>query len=615
MALLPGGAVRRWAPPLGVAALTAVAFLPALAGAFVDFDDLYNYVLNAHYRGLGRRQLAWMLGLEPTHHFWGPLTWLSHALDWTVWGLDPWGFHLTSLLLHAATAGVFVLVAERLLRRALPATPPLGLTAGAVVAALFWALHPLRVESVAWISERRDVLSGLLLVLTVLAWLRGTEADGSARRRWTLAAVTLYALSMLAKPIGMTLPLVLLVLEIYPLRRLALGRGGLTRAESRAALRGVVPYAAVAVLGAALALALTHEVKGLADHPLWVRPLLLGFALGFSLWKTALPMGLIPLYEIPQHWSPLDPGLVLGTLAALAVTLLVSVLARRGRPAAAAAWAAYVILLLPVSGLAVHGGPQLAADRYSYLPALALALLIGGLVCVGARAVTTGVLAPGNARLAAFGLAVWLAGFGTLSWQQSEVWRDSVTLWDHAVTFAPDCARCLHGLGVAWYRGGSPREAVPPLERAVALRGDLGFQADLGLALWADGRAREAVPYLEQALATQPRNGQLERRLAGALLEAGRPDDARAHFATIVARRPDDVEALTGVGLSLVAAGRADESVAYLEKATTLAPRSAPARYALARAYLTLGDRPRADRALAELRVLDPRLADRATQR
>src|SRR5690349_14066996 len=137
MALLPRGAARRWAPPLGVAALTAVAFLPSLAGAFVDFDDLYNYVLNVHYRGLGPRQLSWMLGLEPTHHFWGPLTWLSHGLDWTAWGLDPWGFHLTNLLLHAATAGVLVLVAERLLRRALPATPPLGLTAGAAAAALF----------------------------------------------------------------------------------------------------------------------------------------------------------------------------------------------------------------------------------------------------------------------------------------------------------------------------------------------------------------------------------------------------------------------------------------------------------------------------------------------
>ena len=607
--------MRRWAPSLGVAVLTAVAFLPSLEGAFVDFDDLYNFVLNSHYRGLGPRQLMWMLGLEPPHRFWGPLTWLTHGLDWTFWGLQAWGFHLGNVLLHAATAGVFVLVAKRVLRRAVPSTPPLVLGGAAVTAALFWALHPLRVESVAWISERRDVLSGLLLMLTVLAWLRGTEVAPDRRRRWTAVAVSLYILSMLAKPIGMTLPLVLLILEIYPLRRLTFGADELARTGRRAVMRDTLPYLVVAAVGAALALALTHEVKDLADHPLWVRPLLLGFVLSFSLWKSALPLGLIPLYEIPAHWSPTDARLLLGTLVAVAITVGVVLLARRGRPAPAAAWSAYVIMLLPVSGLATHGGPQIAADRYSYLPALAPALLLGGLVCVAAAAVATGALQRGSARLAAGGLALWLAGFGVLSWQQSVVWRDSVTLWDHAVSFAPDCARCQHGLGLAWYRGGAPHDAVPPLERAVALRPDLGFQADLGLALWADGRARDAIPYLEHALAAQPRNGQLERRLAGALLEAGRPDDARARFVTIVARRPDDVEALTGAGLSLVDTGRAAESLAYLEKATALAPRSAPAHFALARAYLSLGDRPRADRALAALRRLDARLADRAEHR
>jgi protein O-mannosyl-transferase len=605
--------MRRVLVPLGVAALTALAFLPALGGAFVDFDDLYNFVLNAHYRGLGPHQLAWMLGLVPTRHFWGPLTWLSHGLDWLAWGLDPWGFHLGNLLLHAATAGAFVLVAERLLRRAVPDTPPRALTAGAAAAALFWALHPLRVESVAWISERRDVLSGVLLVVTVLAWLRAVEAEPGARRRWMVAAVAVYALSMLAKPIGMTLPLVLLVLDVYPLRRLRLGRAALANAETGAVLRETIPFVVVAIVGGALALALTHEVKGLAEHPLWVRPLLLGYGLAFALWKTALPLGLIPLYELPARWSPADPGLLLGTTVALLVTVGV-VRGRRRWPAPAAAWAVYVITLLPVSGLATHGGPQIAADRYSYLPSFAVALLIGGLVCLGARALAAGVLDRGSARLAAAGLVLWLAGFGVLTWQQTEVWRDSVTLWEHAATFAPDCARCLHGLGVAWYRGGSPDRAVVPLMHAVALRPDLGFQADLGLALWAEGRAREAVPYLEQAVTAQPHNGQLERRLAAALLDAGRPDDARARFASLVARRPDDVDALTGVGLSLVAAGRAPESVTYLEKATALAPRSAPAHFALARAYLSLGDRPRADRALAELRALDPGLADRAAR-
>src|SRR5919108_509822 len=134
MTVLPRAVARRWGPSLGVAGLTALAFAPALAGAFVDFDDLYNFILNVRYRGLGPRHLAWMLGLDPTRHFWGPLTWLTHGFDWTLWGLNPWGFHLTNVLLHAATAAAFVFVAERLLRMAAPDTPSGAIRAAAVAA-------------------------------------------------------------------------------------------------------------------------------------------------------------------------------------------------------------------------------------------------------------------------------------------------------------------------------------------------------------------------------------------------------------------------------------------------------------------------------------------------
>jgi protein O-mannosyl-transferase len=312
---------------LAVAALTAVAFLPALEGEFVDFDDIYNFTLNPHFRGLGPAQLAWMAGLTPSRHFWGPLTWLTHGVEWLAWGLNPVGYHLVNVLLHAAAAAVFFLVAERLVARALSGAGPTMVRMSALAAALFWALHPLRVESVAWISERRDVLSGVLLLLTVHAWLRGQDAPG--RRGWRVLAVVAYALSMLAKPIGMTLPVVLLILEVYPLRRLALTRAGLGAPATWAVLRDKLPFVAVAVTGAVLALALTHEIKGLADHPLWVRPVLFCYGLAFALWKTLLPLGLIALYEIPARWEPGDSRLLLGTVVAVAVTVAAVVLRRR----------------------------------------------------------------------------------------------------------------------------------------------------------------------------------------------------------------------------------------------------------------------------------------------
>jgi hypothetical protein len=564
---------------LGVAALTGAAFLPALAGEFVDFDDIYNFTLNSNFRGFGARQLAWMAGLAPSRHFWGPLTWLTHGVDWLLWGLNPFGYHLVNMILHAAAAAMFFLVAERLVARALTGAGPAIVRAAALVAALFWALHPLRVESVAWISERRDVLSGVLLMLTVYAWLRGQDQPGG--RRWRVGAVIAYALSMLAKPIGMTLPIVLLILEVYPLRRLALTRASLATPAAGAVLRDKVPFVAVAVGGGLLALALTHEIKGLADHPLWVRPALLAYGLAFSLWKTLLPLGLIPLYEIPERWSPGDPRFVVGTLVTVAITVAV-VLRRRRWPVLSATWMAYAVMFAPVSGLATHGGPQIAADRYTYLPGLALALLVGGAAGLIARAAARGTLQARAGRLAAAGLVIWLAGFGLLTWQQSQIWRDSVTLWHHASAFAPECARCLHGLGVAWYRSGGISEAVGPLERAVALRPDLiDMQPDLGLALWAVGRPRDALPYLERATARHPMNGELRRRLGSVLLDADRPQEARRHFETLIARRPGDAEARLG----------------------------------LVRAYRALGDSAQADRELAALRVMDPAFAERARRR
>ena len=560
-----------------VATVTAVAFLPALQGEFVDFDDVYNFTLNPNFRGLGPAQLAWMAGLTPSRHFWGPLTWLTHGVDWLAWGLDPVGYHLVNILLHAGSAAAFFLVAERLLARALEGAGAAAVRGSAVASVLFWALHPLRVESVAWISERRDVLSGLLLLLSVYAWLRDHEQP---RPRWRVAAVVAYALSMLAKPIGMTLPLVLLVLEVYPLRRLRLGRPP-DAAAGRAVLRDAAPFAAVALAGAAVALTLTHEIKGLDAHPLWVRPVLFFHGLAFALWKTLLPLGLIPLYEIPARWEPADPRLVVGVVVTIAVTLA-AILVRRRWPAVPAAWLGMAILLAPVSGLVTHGGPQITADRYTYLPGLALALLVGGGVGLGVRAAARGTLTPSAARLALGGLALWLAGFGLLSWQQSGVWRDSITLWHHTAAFAPDCARCLHGLGLAWYRTGAVAEALPPLERAVALRPDLvDMQPDLGLALWAAGRPRDALPYLEQAAARHPMNGDLRRRLGAVLLDAGRPAEAQHQFESLLARRPGDAEARVG----------------------------------LVRAYRALGDPAGAEREIATLRTLDPAAAERAQRR
>jgi len=449
---------------LGLAAVTVLAFAPSLRNDFLNWDD-YAITSNPGYQGLGWRQLRWMVTALVAGH-WMPLTWLTLALDYVVWGLDPFGFHLTSLLLHAANAVLFSLVARRLFRSATGwPEPRLALAAG--VAALVFALHPLRVESVAWASERRDVLSGFFFLLALLAYLGAASAAGRRRRWLRVASIAAYGGALGSKSVVMTLPLVLVLLDVYPLRRLpGLGAGWLGPAARRVWLEKA-PYALLSLAGAGVSYYAHGRVMPPTDYPWTLR---LGVAL-HSLWfylvRTAVPAGLSPVYELPDRLERLAPALIGAAIGVAGVTLTVLVLRRRW-PAGLALWAYYGITLLPVSGLVFNG--VLAADRYSYLPGLAGALLGGAGGGRIAEAAARGVIRPALARAAAGVAVLMLLTLAVLSWQQTQVWRDSGSLWGHAVSATPDCFICQANRGVWLVEHGAPGAGVTHLQRARALR-------------------------------------------------------------------------------------------------------------------------------------------------
>jgi Flp pilus assembly protein TadD len=596
---------------LAIALVTVVSFMPGLWAGFVEWDDDYNFLSNPHYRGLGLPQLSWMTFSAWSGH-WIPLTWLTLSVDWTLWGMNPFGYHLTSLLLHAVNAAVFFFVAARLLARARPDASAAGIRAGATVAALVFAIHPLRAESVVWITERRDVLSGLFYLLTVLTYLRAVDGEPERRRSWLALSVTTFTLAMLSKAIVLSLPFVLLVLDVYPLRRFPTRWQQVTVSRVRSVLLEKVPYVVVAGVGGLLAMRVATEFKAVAEYPLWVRPGLFGYNVIFYLWKTVVPYGLSPLYEVPAHWDPRDPRLVLGLLGLIVGTIGLLV-GRRRWPAGLAVWSAYVVTLAPVGGLAVHAGPQIAADRYTYLACFGVALLAGGAVALVHRAPWLG---QPLRRLVAGGLVAALIGLGAMSWQQSEVWHDSVSLWKHAIAVDPSCARCQRGLGASQHTAGASAAAVDPLRRAITLRPDLPeFQADLGLILLWIERPAEAVPLLERATLAFPENLSLRAHLGLALVQISRFEDGRRTLESVLQRRPQHLDALTAMGFALAESGRAAEARPYFERAVAQAPRAPNAHYGLARVHLTLGDHPAAQRELDWLRAFDPRLAERAQRR
>lgn len=627
--------------PVLVAALAFLAFLPALDGAFLNWDDDRNFLWNTGYRGLGPAQLRWMVSATWMGHY-IPLTWLTLGLNYTLGGMTPWGYHLGNLLIHAANAAVVFFVARHLLGVATTSrlagasgeagygksadATTVAVSLGAGAAALLWAVHPLRVESVAWITERRDVLCGFFYLVAVLTYLQGATRERTLGGRWLVASLLAFAAALASKAMAVTLPLTLLVLDVYPLCRLRLGWPALIREKL-----GHFALAAVGALVASWAVTRGAGWTSYHDYGIGARLAMTGYSFWFYPWKLVWPENLSPLYELPARIGLLDPRFAWPTLGLVAVTILL-VLGRRRVPGALAAWLQSMIVLAPVSGIA-HAGHQLAHDRYSYLSGLGFAVLAGaGMTWVVEQR------ARGRVTRWVFGttvaaVAMALVGLGAGSWVHSRVWRDSETLWRAAVTSDPTCALCHQKLGEVLQAAGLPGAAETELARAVALRPDrptahnsLGaflvsrgrlaeaeteFReairlmphypdavANLGALLAKQRKYGEGIAELRRALALSPRHESARRNLAFALdsagieqARAGRPAAAVALFKESTTLDPAEPAFWRDLGQALVEDDKAAEAIAPLERAVALRPQGANERFWLARAYL-LADRP-----------------------
>ena len=448
MSLTRDGLTRRALPAL-VVTLTLVAFLPALHHEFLGWDDARNYLDNPHYRGLGPRQLAWMFTTFHMGHY-IPVTWMTFGLDYLLWGMTASGYHLTNIFFHTATALAVYFLSLRLLRAALLEVAERDLRIGAALAALLFAIHPLRVESVAWITERRDVVSGLCYVLSVIAYLKAVDGTDGVRPRWYWISVGLFACGLLSKSIVVSLPVLLLTLDVYPLRRLGGARGWRRPSVWMEKLPYIALGATAAVMGF-VALSTLGNTPSLAEMGPLYRAVLSIYGLAFYLWKSVMPFGLSPLYQLDVTVTWLHFG-------AVAALLGIAIFMRRRWPAFTVATLVYLATLLPVLGI-FQNGPQAAADRYTYLACLGWVVILGGLAARrwAGRTVARAVL------------SMWVLIMVPLTWQQVGVWNDSVTLWSHAVALAPDNRAAHFNLAGAHEGAGRYAAAVAEYEEVARL--------------------------------------------------------------------------------------------------------------------------------------------------
>jgi tetratricopeptide (TPR) repeat protein len=585
---------------------TYFAFSPALDNRFVEWDDNVLFTNNPHYRGLGWSQLRWMLTSAPMGHY-VPVTWLSHGLDYVLWGMDPAGYHFVNVVLHAASAALFFFVALRLLRAATSGSA-LTVHVGAAVAALFFALHPLRAESVAWVTERRDVLSGLFFLLTLLLYLQARDLTGGASARRHAAAACCYLFAILSKSMVMTLPAVLILLDVYPFRRIDSRPGTWT---DPALWREKIPYLALGALAAMLgywAQAANQFITTLTSVPWSARPALITYSLWFYVSKTIAPVQLAALYEMPARVDPLAPRFVLPAIAVTGITVGL-VLLRRRFPAALAAWIAYVIVLSPVMGV-VHSGFQLAHDRYSYLTCLGFALLVGGAAGSAVGGGRRSLIRPALARAVGVAFAAWLLALGVLTWHQVQVWRDSNTLWRHAVDADPDCSVCLHNLGADLYNAGLPQLAQAHFDRFVSARPDrergLG---DVALVAAALGNLPRAETTYRMFLARYPEDLEAHNNLGMVLMAQGKPREALREFLVATGVEPGNARYQINAAMALLDLGSRPEALARASWAVERHPEIPYGHFVLGLTHVALGERDAADRELRILRFMNPKLA------
>lgn len=571
----PSGGLRsslRWVIPVLLPLVVAAVFPLALLGKF-QWDDYPLLVDNSAYRGLAWSNLRWMFSTNLMGHYM-PVTWMTYGLDYVLWGVDPFGYHLTNLALHAANTTLVYVVALRLFHTVWVRSLTDGadsLRIGAALTALLFGVHPLRVESVVWITERLDLVCGFFYLLAILMYLRSVEAESTdvrGSRRYYWAAVGMFVLALLSKSMAVTLPVVLLVLDAYPLRRLRPGVHGWATPGPWRIWQEKVPFV---LAGALVSIVAFWTLLSFAPATSWERLGLLervavsAHSLVFYLQKTLLPLGLSPLYELFLPVRPSDWRFLLSGVAVLLITGVAFALRPRW-PGLLAVWIGYGVMLFPVVGI-FHKGHQLAADRYSYLPSIGWALLAGGVVVLALRR---------SARSGRRALAVILI-FSTIpllvfaTWRQVKIWQDGVTLWRHAVRLDPASPIAAANLGWELRARGDLAEAIEQCERALLLRPDYAdAHLNLGLARVAQGRAAEAERHFRRALEITPRSIPIQSGL-GSLLEAeGRLDEAIGHFRLALQIDPHSARAHNNLGVALARSGRTGEALAEFSQAVRL---------------------------------------------
>lgn len=545
------------APVLCVLLLSAVALIfgQTVGHEFVNYDDgQYVYENPRVAGGLTLRGAAWAFTTAHAAN-WHPLTWLTHMLDVRLFGLAAGGHHLSSVLIHAGAVVLLFLVLLRMTGAPLPS---------AFTAAVF-AIHPLRAESVAWVSERKDVLSGIFFMLTLWAYADYARRPFSPFRY--LAVAVLFALGLMSKPMLVTLPFVLVLLDYWPLGRLGLPAavGPAFPSSRRRVIVEKLPLLALAA-GSCL---VTFYAQGEAVAPIDLVPLssrVANAVVSYAAYVGDLfyPVGLAVFYPHPGGGLPI--GKVVASAFFVAGISACALLWRRRFPFLFVGWFWYMGMLIPVIGL-VQVGSHAMADRYTYLPQIGLCLSVAW---GAARLVASSQKCRGVCGAAAVLALLVLMG---LAWRQTAYWRDSETLWARALACTARNFVVHYNLGDALAERGKVDAAIDQYRWALDIRPtSVEANYNLGNCLAKKGQASAAITHYRKALEIKPDHAKAHNNLGIALERSGRTGAAGAHYRRALEIDPDFADARYNLGNALAAEGLSDAAIDQYRKALEINP-------------------------------------------
>jgi tetratricopeptide (TPR) repeat protein len=595
-----------WLPAVLLALVTIALYWPAMRHDFINYDDDLYVTENIHVQaGLSWENLKWAF-FNPVSANWHPLTVLSHMMDCQLFGLKPWGPHLVNVLIHALNAALVFALLKQLT----------GATWRSVTVAALFAVHPLRVESVAWVAERKDVLSGFFGLLALIFYVRYVQKAESRKQKAETRgrfpssilhppsspayclSLGCFALGLLSKPMLVTWPFVLLLLDWWPLKRIP--DFGFRISDLKRLLVEKIPFFALAAVMSCATFVVQKQGGAVTEGeslPLGARAENAVISYCSYLGKLFWPTDLAVFYPHPGYW-PLAQVLLAGLLlAGVSVLFFVQ---RRRYPFLLMGWLWFVGTLVPVIGLVQVGG-QSMADRYTYIPSLGVLILTNWGLYELTRHWRNQMI-----TLSVAGAAVIILCLG-MTRQQLKYWQDSETLFRHAldvtennyiarnnlgtallnkgqtdeairqyqeaIHLKPDDAEAHNNLGNALCNQGQTDEAISQFQKAIRLKPDFAMaHYNFGVALFNKGQINEAISQFQEAIRLKPDYAEAHNNLGTALFNKGQTDEEISQYQEAIRLKPDYAEAHNNLGLALEKKGRIDEAISQYQEAIRLKP-------------------------------------------